>query len=94
MKKNKVYLVSKVLAYSDDTMNTEFKIFANEKDARIYFDKLVDEYKEDSMEYYGCTEEDLYDNFDTTFVGHDLFNVITQGGSEELEIQLEEMEVL
>jgi hypothetical protein len=90
---NKVYLVSKVIAYSTENMSKEFKVFKDKDIAQLYFDTLVNDYKIDTMDYYECTQEELCEHLDISFDSHSMFCAISDVGDTEIEIILEEMEV-
>ena len=90
--KNKVYLVSKVICYSYETMAKEFKIFDDKNIAKAYFDTLVSDYIIDKLDYFECkNKEELEDTMTIDDESENLFTAV--GGDEEIEIELSEMEV-
>lgn len=91
---SKVYLVSKVIAYSFETMNKNFIIYKDKKEAQECFDRLVNDYIEDCMDYYDCSKEELLEYYDINNYSDSLFCALTKTGEEEIEIELCEIGVL
>ena len=89
---NKIYLVSKVMTYSFETMNKNFIIYKDKKEAQECFDRLVSDYIEDCMDYYECSREELSEHCDINSDSDSLFCALTKSGEEEIEIELTEME--
>lgn len=93
MLNNKVFLVSKVLAYTTDTMVRYNRVHANYDTAKAHFDTLVNDYKIDTMEYNECKLEELSEYLEVSHDTTDLWCAIDNYGETEIEIQLEELEV-
>ena len=93
--KNKIYLVSKILTYSFDTMSKSFKLFDDEQIAKQYFETLVNDYIIDTLDRteYKSKKELAEEYFDIQCDEETIFVALTKDGCEEIEIELNEMEV-
>ena len=58
---NKIYLVSEIQCYCDDTMQKRFKAFSNIEEALEYKEQLVSLWDHELCDYYDCTRNELKD---------------------------------
>ena len=92
----KVYLVSKVICWSDEKMEKDFHCFSDIETALSFKDRLVDLYIAEQCDIYDCEHNDLelLENYlDVTHNGKMLFATLSCDGTEELEIEVTELEL-
>ena len=89
----KVYLVSEVIAYSDEPMVKRFEAFTTEKDAIKYKNWLKENWIAEYMDYYECEEDELEDWIEITYDMDCLWGTLSPDGIEELEIEVIELDL-
>ena len=93
-----VYLVSKVICWPDETMDKEFYCFENYEDAIAYKNKLLDLYVCGLCDYFDLEENSLDALLDEDYLtvvhdGNRYFSAISFDGTEEIDIEVTELEV-
>lgn len=93
-----VYLVSKIECWSDELACKEFDCFSNKDDALQYFEQQVELYICHLCDYYDLEENslELLEEEYITVVhnGPRLFVALSFDGTEEVQIELTELELL
>lgn len=90
----KVYLVSEVKCYNDESMSKNFEVFSTEEDAIKYKDWLVENWIEDLMEGHNVeTIEDLETYIEITYDMNHIWGFLNEDYSEEVEIEVTELDL-
>ena len=90
----KVYLVSEVRCYNDESMVKNFEVFSTEEDAIKYKDWLVENWIEDLMKGYNVeTIEDLEMYIEITYDMNCIWGFLNEDCSEEVEIEVTELDL-
>jgi hypothetical protein len=91
----KVYLLSKVDCYTDESMQKEHLLFSTFEEACVYKEELVKAIKADLMEHYEVENEDeLYDMIDITSDNDWIWGYLNCDCTHEVEVEIEELDVM
>ncbi len=92
----KIYLVSETWCWSDERMEKHFAAFSNKEDAIRFKDRQVDLIVYNYCDMYDCENNSLDDLVEWVTVTANspmLFGILSCDGTEEIEIEVTELEV-